>query len=146
MQTTKNIIQEEIYTYLLSNCKSIEDNEAWRSACDIAKMYNNRLLETTKSINEDLLELKTKSEQQNKIINDIMSTLKKCTKSIIEEFITKGFGKYELNKQKTKQVLIPKTQVVEKTVQMLNDLKDLQLDYYSNIFVVQETKYENLLF
>jgi hypothetical protein len=145
MQTTKNIIQEEIYTYLLTNC-NINDSEAWRSACDIAKMYNNRLLETTKSINEDLLELKTKSEQQNKIINDIMAKLKSCTKSIIDEFITKGFGKYELNKQKTKQVLIPKTQVVEKTVQMLNDLKDLQLEYYSNIFVVQDTKYENLLF
>jgi hypothetical protein len=42
--------------------------------------------------------------------------------------------------------LIPKTQVVEKTVQMLNDLKDLQLEYYSNIFRVQETKNENLLF
>jgi len=146
MQTTKNIIQEEIYTYLLTNCTTISDNEAWRSACEIAKMYNNRLLETTKNINEDLLKLTTKSEQQNKIINDIMAKLKSCTKSIIDEFIIKGFGKYELNKQKTKQVLVPKTQVVEKTVQMLNDLKDLQLDYYSNIFVVQETKYENLLF
>jgi nucleoid DNA-binding protein len=146
MQTTKNIIQEEIYTYLLNNCTTISDNEAWRSACEISKMYNNRLQETTKSMSEDLLKLTTKSEQQNKIINDIMVKLKSCTKSIIDEFIIKGFGKYELNKQKTKQVLVPKTQVVEKTVQMLNDLKDLQLDYYSNIFVVQETKYENLLF
>jgi len=146
MLTTKNIIQEEIYTYLLTNCNSISDNEAWRSACEISKMYNNRLLETTQNINKDLLDLRTKSEQQNKIINDIMATLKNCTKAIIDEFIKKGFGKYELNKQKTKQVLIPKTEVVEKTVQMLNDLKDLQLDYYSNIFVVQEIKNQNLLF
>ena len=53
---------------------------------------------------------------------------------------------YELNSKKTKQVLIPKSQVVEKTVQMLNDLKDIQLDYYGNIFQVQETKNQNLLF
>jgi len=146
MQTTKKAIQEEIYVYLLENCKTISDNEAWRSSCAIAKMYSDRLIETNKILNDNLLDITMKSEQQNKIINDIMAKLKSYSKAIVDEFITKGFGKFELNKQKTKQVLIPKTQVVEKTVQMLNDLKDLQLDYYSNIFVVQETKYENLLF
>ena len=146
MQTTKNIIQEEIYVYLLENCKTISDNEAWRSACEISKMYNNRLMANTQTINENYLELVIKSEQQNKIINDIMESLKKSTKVIIDEFITKGLGKYELNSKKTKQVLIPKSQVVEKTVQMLNDLKDIQLEYYSNIFRVQEAKNENLLF
>lgn len=146
METTKNVIQQEIYSYLLENCKTVSDNEAWRSACEISKMYNNRLLTNTQTINDNYLELITKSEQQNKIINDIMASLKSCTKAIIDEFINKGLGKYELNSKKTKQVLIPKSQVVEKTVQMLNDLKDIQLDYYGNIFQVQETKNQNLLF
>lgn len=146
MQTTKNIIQEQIYKHLSDNCKNIDDNEAWRCATEISKIYSNHLQNQTKNLNDNIQDILLKLEQQNKIINDIMANLKEYSKGIIDEFITKGLGTYELNKQKTKRVLIPKSTVVGKTCDMLNTLKDLQLEYYSNIFVVQETKNNNLLF
>lgn len=146
MQTTKNIIQEQIYQHLSDNCKSIDDSQAWRCATEISKIYSNHLIDQTKNLNDNIQEILLKLEQQNKIINDIMANLKEYSKDIIDEFIKKGLCRYELNNQKTKRVLIPKSTVVGKTCDTLNGLKDLQLEYYSNIFVVQETKNNNLLF
>lgn len=103
------------------------------------------LIENNQNMSEHYKELILEAEQTKKMFREHIEVLQSETQSILKILKTTGMVKMEWNSKLKKNVLVAKTSVLQETVAFLNKMNTLVIDFYKDVYKVEETNNEDRL-
>jgi len=102
--------------------------------CITIMMENNEGLATTYS--KTVLEM----ESHKKMFREHIEAIQKHYKIIMDDFKKQGVVRMDIDRKTNKPVMVGRTTVVTEMVVFLNYLNNLAMDFYENVYKINEDK------
>lgn len=79
-------------------------------------------------------------EQHRKMFKDQVEFLEKNTKVMLDSFKRQGFIKYDKDPKTKKTIMVARTSMVTDMVQFLNQLNQMVMDFYQNVYKIDSSE------
>lgn len=136
-QTTKNMLRDNFLFILEQKHQAIKENDRWRIANDLSESAHAMMQSHNESIsatyNANALEL----EQVKKQFRDSIEEIDKTAGALIANFRHNGFMKVETNRKTGKSELVGRTTMVDDMVKFLNNMNDLVMRFYQDVYKIE---------
>jgi len=123
----------------------LPESQARKIGSRVAENSIRILIENNQNMSEHYKDLILEAEQTKKMFREHIEVLQSETQSILKILKTTGMVKMEWNSKLKKNVLVAKTSVLQETVAFLNKMNTLVIDFYKDVYKVEETNNEDRL-
>ena len=123
----------------------LPESQARKIGSRVAENSIRILIENNQNMSEHYKDLILEAEQTRKMFREHIEILQSETQSILKILKTTGMVKMEWNSKLKKNVLVAKTSVLQETVAFLNKMNTLVIDFYKDVYKVEETNNEDRL-
>lgn len=142
-ERTKNKISELFLSHLEAKYPELTESQRWKIGTELSNIAHEIVMQTNhdmgEAYNKNILEL----EQHRKQFKEHIEFLDKYTKELIQSFKRQGFLKVQEDRKKGKNVLVGRTSMVTDMVDFLNVLNSSVIEFYKNVYKIEEDKLMN---
>lgn len=123
----------------------LPESHARRIGTQVAEQSLRILIENNQNMSEHYKELILEAEQTKKMFREHIEVLQAETKDILNVLKKNGMVKVEWNSKLKKNVMVARTSVLQETVNFLNKMNSLVIDFYQEVYKVDESNNEDRL-
>ena len=97
-------------------------------------------MENMEGLGTSHAEIAVEMESHKKMFKDHIESMQKDCKSLMEAFKKNGMVSLQIDRKTRKPVLSAKTTVVAEMVAFLNRMNELTMEFYENVYKIEEDK------
>lgn len=131
------MLRDNFLAILEQKHQAIKENDRWRVANDLSESAHSMLQSHNESIsatyNANALEL----EQIKKKFRDNIEMIDKSAGALIANFRHNGFMKVETDRKTGRSKLVGRTTMVDDMVIFLNQMNDLVMNFYQEVYKIE---------
>lgn len=142
--TLKTKLFEAVEKSLAEVYPEIEEVKRRKIASLIQSLCSQIFIENMEGLGESHADIAVQMESHKKMFKDHIESLQKDCKSLMETFKTNGMVTVQIDPKTYKPALKAKTTVIAEMVILLNKLNELTMDFYENVYKIEESKDNNI--
>ena len=139
----RNKLFEESIRFLTEKHPDFPESKARKLGSYVAETSIQVLIENNKNLQEQQKDMLLEAERTKKMFRDHIENLQKTTKDLMKVFKEQGMVKVNWDPKQKRNVMVAKTSVLANTVQFLNNLNTLVIDFYKVVYKVDESNNED---
>jgi len=137
-ETTKNKICDLFLKFLEKEHPELTEGQRWQIASALSKMANDVVSQTNNGISESYHKSVLELEQHRTQFKEHIEFIDKSAKTMLESFKRQGFVKVNEDSKTRKKTLVGRTSMVTEMADFLNKLNGSVMDFYKNVYKIEE--------
>jgi hypothetical protein len=143
--TLKTKLFEAMEKKLAENYPTMQESSRRKLASLFQEVSLTILAENIDGLSKSHADIALEMESHKKMFRDHLEAIQKHYKTVMESFKTMGVVKTEIDRKTQRPVMIGRTTVVTEMVVFLNYLNNLTMDFFENVYKIEDTKdYQNI--
>lgn len=141
----RNKLFSESVRVLSEHDTGLAESQARRIGSQVADHSMRILIENNQNMSEHYKEIILEAEQTKRMFREHIEVLQAETKDILKVLKANGMVKMEYNPKLKKNVMVARTSVLQETVNFLNKMNSLVIEFYQDVYKVEESNNEDRL-
>lgn len=137
---TKSKIDQSFSAHLDEKYPDLPQHLRRKIAHDLTDIANKYLIENNDGLADLLKEAFMDVETHKKMFKDHIDDIQVSTKAILDILRKQGMIGYEQDPKTRKTIVVGKTKVLTETVAYLNRLNSFVIEFYENVYKIEDTK------